>query len=47
MPWPLVLPLALIALLYGVLLSKKEEKDAYLRHYNKLKKKEKQAVKKQ
>lgn len=26
MPWPLVIPIALIALIYGIIVSKKEER---------------------
>lgn len=42
MPWPAVLPIAIMAMVYGVMLSKKEEKAAIDKRVKQLKKLEKQ-----
>lgn len=41
MPWPAVLPIAIMAMIYGVLLSKKETKAAVQKRYKQLKKEKK------
>lgn len=42
MPWPAVLPIALMAMVYAIMLSKREEKTAIEKRYRELKKAEKQ-----
>ena len=38
MPWPAVLPIAIIVMIYGIILSKKEEKAAVKKQFKKLSK---------
>lgn len=42
MPWPAVLPIALMAMVYAVMLSRREEKAAIDKRYKELKRAKKQ-----